>query len=145
MRNVWVDISCNSLRFLEFYRPYRDKITLSFQILFESPPIINLPSDGTAPETMTAPCKRHAVCPVTPAACLAQARAAVVVMRCVLLGCYPAFGGKSSPMFRDNLSIPSSGVKKYKTQRRPYLHCGGSLKSVAVMFTPSTGSTLPGA
>jgi len=30
---------------------------------------------------------------------------------CVLLGCYAASSGNSLPTFRDNLSVPSSGVK----------------------------------
>lgn len=81
MRKDWVGISCNSPRSLNFYRHFRDKNTFSFHILFKSPPIINLPSDGTAPETMTAPCNRHAFCPMTPAVCLAQARRAVAVTR----------------------------------------------------------------
>ena len=31
---------------------------------------------------------------------------------CALLGCYAACSGNSLPTFRDNLSVPSSGVKK---------------------------------
>jgi hypothetical protein len=90
MRKVWVNISYNSPRSLNFSRPYRDKNTFSFHILFKSPPIIILPSDGTTPETMTAPCNRndrlsiHAFFPMTPAVCLAQARAAMAVMRSAL-------------------------------------------------------------
>ena len=110
IRKVWVDISYNSPRSLKFHRPYRDKDNFPFHILFKSPPIIILPSDGTAAETMTASCNRHdllsihVVCPLTPAVCLAQARGAVAVMR-------SACNGKSLPMFRDNLSIPPSGKK----------------------------------
>jgi hypothetical protein len=65
-------------------RPYRDKNTFSFHTLFKSPPIINLPSDGTTPDTMTALCNRHAVCPLTPTVCLPQSRGTVVVMRSAL-------------------------------------------------------------
>jgi hypothetical protein len=31
---------------------------------------------------------------------------------CALLGCYAASNGKSLPTFRDNVSVPSSRVKK---------------------------------
>ena len=33
---------------------------------------------------------------------------------CVLLGCYAPYSGKSLLMFRDNLWVPSSGLKKSK-------------------------------
>lgn len=37
---------------------------------------------------------------------------------CTLLGCYAALDGDSVPMFWENLSVPSSGVKKsYGTDR----------------------------
>jgi len=81
MRNVWVDISCNSPPVHNIPRPYRDKNTFSFHILLKSSPIIKVPSDSTAPETVRAPCNRHAVCPAPPVVCLAQTRGAVAVMR----------------------------------------------------------------
>ena len=33
---------------------------------------------------------------------------------CALLRCYAPYNGNSSPTFRDNISVPSSGVKKSK-------------------------------
>jgi hypothetical protein len=33
---------------------------------------------------------------------------------CTLLGYYTALSGSSAPMFRDNLSVPSSRIKKSK-------------------------------
>jgi hypothetical protein len=84
MRKVWVNISCNPPRSLKLYRPYRDKNTFSFHNPFKSPPIINLPSDGTAPDTMTASCNRHAFCPMTPAVCLVQTCGTVAAMRSAL-------------------------------------------------------------
>ena len=35
---------------------------------------------------------------------------------CVLLGYYAALSGNSVPTFRDNISVPSSRVKKSKTK-----------------------------
>jgi len=78
------DISCNSFPVPNIPRPYRDKKHFSFHILFKSPPIINLSSDGTVPERVTAPCNRRAVCPLTPAVWLAQERGAVAIMRSAL-------------------------------------------------------------
>ena len=37
-------------------------------------------------------------------------------MRCGCLGYYAAYGGNFLPTFRDNLSVPSSGVKKSKRE-----------------------------
>jgi len=34
-----------------------------------------------------------------------------MIENCALLGCYAASSGKFLPMFRDNLSIPTTGVK----------------------------------
>ena len=40
---------------------------------------------------------------------------------CALLGCYTACSGKSLPKFRDNLSVPSSGIKNSsEVQRRAW-------------------------
>jgi len=36
---------------------------------------------------------------------------------CALLGYYAAYSGKSLPTFRDNISVPSSGVKNSRRSR----------------------------
>jgi hypothetical protein len=57
---------------------------------------------------------------------------------CTVLAHYAALSGNSVPTFRDNLSVPSSRVKKSKdyhlppcniSERISHLHCGGSIKS----------------
>jgi len=47
---------------------------------------------------------------------------------CVLLGCYAASSGNFLPMFRDNLSVPSSRVKNPK--RKPGTLVGGLCREV---------------
>jgi hypothetical protein len=81
---------------------------------------------------------------------------------CALLGYYAAVIGRSVPTFRDNLSVQSSKVKKFKKflvrnyhstlhnipeERKSHLHCGGSLKSRRAVFYVSKitqGSVLCG-
>lgn len=43
-----------------------------------------------------------------------------------LLGCYTAQTGSWSPMFQDNLLLPSSSVNP--EELRSHIHCGGSMK-----------------